>query len=134
MSHTKDENDSSLQNKMPEISHIILGAVHNYQHFHKCTKGTLFLTPKCTTKINQKLYSQKTLINVSWSFLFIYSCNHFFSQNGFHSEMLYRHLLYLKSKHCYLPLPQVYGLYTCENVDNCERSLISCAGVNVFFA
>ena len=22
-----------------------LGAVHIYQHFHKCTKGTLFLTP-----------------------------------------------------------------------------------------
>ena len=29
--------------------------------------------------------------------------------------MLYQHLLYLKSVHCYL--------YACENVENCERPI-----------
>ena len=50
------------------INSIFLGAVHNYQHFHKCAKGPLFLTPpppspKCTTRkvdiIINKIYSQK---------------------------------------------------------------------------
>ena len=32
-------------------------------------------------------------------------------------------IYYIKSVHCYLRPPLVYGLYTCENVDNCERHL-----------
>ena len=39
--------------------------------------------------------------------------------------MFYQHLLYLKK--CTLlftPLPLVYGLYACENVDNCERPVM----------
>ena len=43
--------------------------------------------------------------------------------------MFYQHLLYLKSVHCFLPPtrnPLVYGLYACENVDNCENFLSLC--------
>ena len=37
--------------------------------------------------------------------------------------MFYQHLSYLKRVHCCLPpTPLVYCLYTCENVDNCERT------------
>ena len=57
-------------------------------------------------------------MKVPSSFLVIYSCDHFFSQNEFNSEMIYQHLLYLKCVHC--PPPPVYGLQACENVDNCE--------------
>ena len=62
-------------------------------------------------------------MNVSSSFLVIYSSNHFVPQNGVLSGMFYQHLLYLKSVHCYLPPPLVYGLYAFENVDNCEQPL-----------
>ena len=59
-------------------------------------------------------------MKLSSSFLVIYSCNNFFSQNEFHSEMFFQHLLHLKR--CTL-LFSLYGLYACENVDNCERPL-----------
>ena len=62
-------------------------------------------------------------MNVPSSFLVIYSSYQFVSQNGFHSELFYQHLLNLKSVHCYLLLPLVYGLYVCESVHNCERPL-----------
>ena len=38
--------------------------------------------------------------------------------------MFYQHLLYPKNVCIAInPLPLVYGLYTCENVYNCERPL-----------
>ena len=38
--------------------------------------------------------------------------------------MFYQHLLYLrKCTSVFIPSPLVYGLYACENVDNCERLL-----------
>ena len=42
--------------------------------------------------------------------------------------MFYQHLLHIiyVSKKVYIaiyPLPLVYGLYTCESVDNCEQPL-----------
>ena len=40
--------------------------------------------------------------------------------------MFYQHLLYLKKRTLlFTPSPLVYGLYACENVDNCERPLTS---------
>ena len=65
-----------------EISVISIGDVHIYQHFHKCTKGTLFLTPlppptKCTTKnvdfIVKNFNLRKTVMKVSSSVLVICS-------------------------------------------------------------
>ena len=31
-----------------------LGAIYYYKHFHKCTKGTLFLTPPPISKVYNK--------------------------------------------------------------------------------
>ena len=54
-------------------------------------------------------------MNVSSSFLVIYSCNQFFLQNWFHSEMFYQHLSYLK---------KVYIAINVQYVkDNYERPL-----------
>ena len=86
-------------------------------------------SPKCTTKnidFIKKLCFQKTFMKVSSSFLVICSCSNYFSQNEFHSEMFYQHLLYLKK--CTLPFtpyPLVYALYACGNVDNCDNRGIS---------
>ena len=44
--------------------------------------------------------------------------------------MFYQHLLYLKK--CTLlfpPSPLVYGLYACENVNNCERPPNTCINI-----
>ena len=53
----------------------------------------------------------------SSSFPVISSCNQFFSQNGFRSEMFYQNLLYLR-KHTslFIPSPLVYGFYACEKM------------------
>ena len=48
-------------------------------------------------------------MKVSSSFVVIYSSNNFFHK--------------IRSKKVYIafnPLPLVYGLYSCENVDNCK--------------
>ena len=73
-------------------------------------------------------------MKVPSSFLVINSCNNFLSQNESYSEMFYQHLLYLKK--CILlftPSPLVYGLYACENVDNCELTLSFLVGINIGF-
>ena len=70
--HTHSHSSRSQWMSKQALKNIVffkhLGAVHNYQHFHKCTKGTLFL----------KVYNnKKCVLNISKnsSFLVIYSWN-----------------------------------------------------------
>ena len=41
---------------------LVLGAVHSYQYVHKCTKGTLFLTPPPPPSLILKVYNNKRYV------------------------------------------------------------------------